>query len=90
MMRSADENQIALTVQRLSTRDAYPSHGSVIDRLEAQKLGLHITLLEPGEPFWDRVWLLYCMYDFDARRTGVSKIFEGRARSLSVAALPPT
>lgn len=90
MMKGASAEDVARTVSQLATRHAYPSHGSVIDRAEASKLGLQITSLDCGDPLWDRIWLLYCMYDFDARRAGVAKIFEGRARSLSVGALPPT
>lgn len=89
MMKDRDDTTINAVVNALSTRDSYPAHGSVIDRAEAQRLGLTITCLNNGDEFWDRIWLLYCMYDYDARRAGVGKIFEARSRSLSVAALPP-
>lgn len=89
MMKGRTDAEINAVVNALSTRDAYPAHGSVIDRTEAQRLGLTITCLNKGDEFWDRVWLLYCMYDYDARKAGVGKIFEAKSRSLSVAALPP-
>jgi hypothetical protein len=64
-------------VQRLSTRDAYYSHGSVIDHVEAKQIGLAIEYLEPDDELRERLRLPRCMYERDARREGVVKIFEG-------------
>lgn len=88
MMSDASEEEIASTVKKLSSRDEFFSHGSAIDHVEAQKLNLKVRFLNDGDDFWDRVWLLYCMYANDAMRDGLVKVFEGRARSMSVS--PPT
>ncbi len=90
MMKAETNERIEEATSALSTRETYPSHGSVIDRYEAQRLGLHVKMVDPGDPFWDRIWLLYCMYDFDARRAGYTKIFEGRFRSLALVATQAT
>ena len=88
MMKSKAAEVPAL-VQKLSSRDIYYSHGSVIDHDEAKKLGLEIEYLPPESELWRRVWLLYCMYDHDTRRDKYQKLFEGRSRSTAIAANPP-
>jgi Serine dehydrogenase proteinase len=87
MMAGRPVEEIQATVQSLSSRDHYFSHGSTIDHVEAARLGLRVTFLNSDDPFWQRVWLLYCMYAHDVAKSGVVKVFEGRARSLSVS--PP-
>lgn len=86
MMKGQDPAAVHSTVQALSTRDKYFSHGSVVDHTEASFLGLNVQYLPPEDDLWKRIWLLYCMYDFDSRNSYLLKIFEGRARSLAVAA----
>lgn len=86
MMKGKSDEQIKKAIAALSTRDTFPAHGSVINRKEAMDLGLNITSFELGDKFWDSLWLLHCMYDFDLRRDGLAKIFEGNVRSLAVAA----
>jgi hypothetical protein len=92
MMRSKTD-RIDEVVHKLSTREVYFSHGSVIDHGEAASLGLDITYLPPEDEIWKRLWLLYCMYEHDCRRNGLMKVFEGRARSTAIAipapAVPP-
>jgi len=85
MLHGTDDAVIEALVNDLATRETYFSHGSTIDHAEAAALGLKIEALAEDDPFWRRVWLLYSMYDFDARRDGYVKIFEGRALSTSVA-----
>lgn len=89
MLSGKEEEVIAKLVEDLATRDTYFSHGSTIDHSEATQLGLNVTALAADDPLWRRIWLLYTMYDFDARRDGYLKIFEGRALSTAVA-LPPS
>jgi hypothetical protein len=86
---SADVDRV---VQALATRDTYFSHGSVIDYREAAQLNLNIEYLPAGNELWEKIWLLYSMYDFDARRDDYLKVFEGRARSTAVSAprIPPS
>jgi hypothetical protein len=89
MLKGHDADEIGGVVNSLSTRDRYFSHGSVIDHNEATALGLKVDYLPPTNPLWQRIWLLYCMYEFDSRRNRYLKIFEGRMRSSAIAAPPP-
>jgi hypothetical protein len=57
----------------------------VTDHREAKLLGLAVEYLRPESRFWQQVWLLYRMYDFDSRRSGYLKVFKGRLRSAAVA-----
>lgn len=85
MMKGRTDAEIAETVQCLASREKFFSHGSAIDHVEAQQLGLNVRFLAAEDEYWKRVWLLYCMYAYDVQKSGVVKIFEGRSRSLSVA-----
>lgn len=84
MMQGLTAEQIDNTVQKLASREVFFSHGSVIDPAEAKSLGLNVRLLPYGDELWERVWLLYCMYAHDTGANGLVKIFEGRARSMSI------
>lgn len=88
MMSDAAAGEVERTAQSLGTRETYFSHGSAIDWREAQALGLKVSYLEPTNEVWQRLWLLYSMYDFDCRRDGTIKVFEGRGRSTSVQPVP--
>src|SRR5262249_6345402 len=77
MLKGRDPNSIDAVVQALSSRQTYPSHGSVIDADEAARLGLTVTKLSPDDELWQRLWLLRCMYDHDLAKMGGLKIFEG-------------
>lgn len=89
-MKGKPPPDIEAVIQKLSSRDTYFSHGSVIDHVEATALGLVIHYLAPDDALWQRIWLLYCMYEHDCRKSHYLKIFEGRARSTAVAAPPPS
>ncbi len=84
MMKGKPQTDIDDVVQKLSTRATYHSHGSVIDHIEASALGLNVTPFKTGDPIWDRLWLLRCMLDHDARRDGYAKIFETSRLSHSI------
>lgn len=88
-MMNGNLQQVDDVVHKLSTRDYYFSHGSVIDHREAKALGLNITYLPPEDEIWKRLWLLYCMFEHDCRTANYMKVFEGRARSTAIAAPPP-
>jgi hypothetical protein len=85
MMKGRPGTEVDDVVAKLSSRDVYFSHGSVIDHTEASSLGLSITYLKPDDPIWERIWLLFCMYEHDCRRSRYLKVFEGRSRSTAVA-----
>ena len=87
-MMSDDIQRVDDTVHKLSSRDVYFSHGSAIDHSEAASLGLKIEYLPPTNELWKRIWLLYCMYDFDSRKSRLLKVFEGKSRSTAIAAPP--
>lgn len=88
MLSNLSDQQIEVVVNSLATRDTYFSHGSTIDHGEATALGLRVDALPAEDPIWRRIWLLYTMYDFDTRRDGYIKVFEGRARSTAIAQPP--
>ena len=89
MMVGKPITEVEATVEALASRNRFPSHGSVVDHREAAALGLSVEYLPPDSPLWQRFWLLYCMYDFDSRKGRLLKMFEGRSRSLAIAAPPP-
>ena len=86
MLSGKSDIEIGAVVDALATRDKFPSHGSVVDHKEALELGLVIDYLPPEDAVWQRIWLLYCMFDYDCRKAKYLKMFEGRARSLALVA----
>ena len=88
MMASQASEEVQAAVDQLAGRHIYKSHGSVINHQEALKLGLNICYLPDGDEIWSRIWLLYCMYDYDSHRTGLQKIYEGRSRSTQIESPP--
>jgi hypothetical protein len=90
MMKGKPAADIDAVVQKLSSRDVYFSHGSAIDHTEAHSLGLLVEYLKPDDPIWQRIWLLYCMYEHDCRKSRYVKIFEGRADPVRFVAVAPT
>lgn len=89
MMKGRDAAEIQDVVRKLSGREVFFSHGSVINHVEAKKLGLSVEYLPPDDPVWQHIWLLYCMYDHDCRRDRYLKVFEGPGVSTSIAASRP-
>jgi hypothetical protein len=85
MMKARSPEEVDAVVGRLASRDVYFSHGSVIDHAEAASIGLSIEYLKPEDPIWQRIWLLFCMYEHDCRRARYLKVFEGRNRSTAIA-----
>lgn len=83
MMKGADLADIENVISKVSASTGYMSHGAVIDVAEAQSLGLKVEYLEPENELWKRIWLLYCMYDYDSRTKNLGKIFEGSRYSIS-------
>ncbi len=59
------------------------SHGAVIDYGEAVSLGLSATYLPPDDEIWKRIWLLYCMYDYDTKADNIGRIIEGERFSIA-------
>lgn len=86
MLKNAAIGEAERVAKTLGTRDTYFSHGSTIDHREAANLGLKIQVLNHDDEVWQRIWLLYSMYDFDCRRDGFLKVLESRTRSTAVRA----
>jgi len=82
--RGAPDAEIDAFVKKLLTRDVYFSHGSVIDHVEAQSLGLTIQYLPPADELWQFLRLLLCMYEADAKARRYLKIFEGNRLSSAI------
>lgn len=89
MFKGKPEPEIQALVHKLASRDAYFSHGSVIDHREAAALGLKIEYLAHDDPVWQRLWLLHCMFEYDCNKNGLLKVFEGRALSTALSIPPP-
>lgn len=83
MMSGKQPNEIQAVLSKISDTAGYLSHGAVIDFDEAKNLGLNASFLEPDDPVWKRIWLLYCLYDYDSRLKNLGKIFEGNKFSIS-------
>lgn len=86
MMKGRDEKDIDDTITKITGRNHYFSHGSVINHAEAKALGFSVEYLPPDDELWKKIWLLYCMYDHDCRRDKYLKVFEGPSVSTSIAA----
>ena len=83
MMKGKSEQEVKDLIGKISSTNGYKSHGAVIDHGEAKSIGLDVDYLEPDDPVWQRIWLLYCMYDFDSKARNLGKIFEGAYFSIA-------
>ncbi len=82
MMSGKDQATINDVLDKISDSAGYKSHGAVIDYDEATALGLNASFLEPGDELWRRIWLLYCLYDYDMKLKNIGKVFEGNRFSI--------
>lgn len=89
MLKGEKQDQINSLVGQLSSAQSYSSHGAVINAEEVKSLGLKAKFLDAKDDLWKRLWLLYCMYDYDCQRNGYAKLFEGPRVSIA-RPLPPT
>lgn len=89
MLSNASSETISDLVNKLGSADSYGSHAAVIDYEEAVALGLKVDYLPPDHELWRRVWLLYCLYDYDCRLRQHAKVFEGRRFSITRAMAAP-
>lgn len=83
MMAGKDAAEIDGVIGKISDSAGYMSHGAVIDHDEAKSLGLSVEYLEPTDEIWRRLWLLYCMYDYDTKVKNLGKVFEGNKFSIA-------
>ena len=82
MLKGKGEEEIKKVVEKISSAQSYGSHGAVIDHMEAKDIGLSVEYMEPSSTIWRRVWLLYCLYDYDVRQKKLGKVFEGALYSI--------
>lgn len=83
MMHGKDKAEIDAVISKISDTAGYMSHGAVIDYHEAVALGLSVEYLEPDDEIWRRIWLLYCLYDYDTKVKKLGKVFEGDKFSIA-------
>lgn len=83
MMKERNKDDVDETINKISSSSGYLSHGAVIDYDEAVSLGLDAQYLEPNDSLWKRIWLLYCLYDYDTKVRGLAKIIEGKKYSIA-------
>lgn len=88
MFKGIDQAQIDAVVKKLASSPSYNSHGAVIDYSEAKSLGLNVSQMEHTDELWRQIWMLYCMYEFDCKRSGYGRIIEGCKYSIARRATP--
>ena len=82
MMHGKTDAEVDDVINKISSSAGYKSHGAVIDHSEAKQLGLSVDYLPPDDDLWRRLWLLYCLYDYDSKAKNLGKIFEGSKYSI--------
>jgi hypothetical protein len=82
-MKGKDEKAIQEVLAKISSTTGYKSHGAVIDFDEAKSLGLSVQFLPPDDGLWKRLWLLYCMYDYDTKAHAIGRLVEGAKFSIA-------
>ena len=82
MLKGKGEKEVKKVVEKISSAQSYGSHGAVIDHTEAMDIGISVEYMEPSSTIWRRVWLLYCLYDYDVRHKKLGKVFEGALYSM--------
>lgn len=87
MMKGRPDQEVDDLVEKIATRTKYHSHGSVIDAVEAESLGLAVTHLKSTDDLAQRFWLLRSMLSYDCGARNYAKIFE--SEQVSSAVLPP-
>lgn len=83
MMSGKEVQEIQDILAKISSTNGYKSHGAVIDYAEAQSLGLSVQFLAPDDELWKRIWLLYCMYDYDTKAHAIGRLVEGAKFSIA-------
>jgi hypothetical protein len=89
MLKDKNVEEIEGVVDKLALAQTYFSHGSVIDYREAKGLGLKVQFLKPEDDLWKKLWLLYCMYEYDSKAKELAKIYENKKISNSVQQIKP-
>lgn len=69
---------------RLADNHEWLAHSRPIDYLEAKKLQLEVTYLEPSDAVWEMYWALYCEQRL-AIKPDDCKLFESDYVSLAMA-----
>jgi ATP-dependent protease ClpP protease subunit len=83
MMKGKSDEAINEVLKKVSTANGYNSHGAVIDYEEAISIGLAAQYLKPDDDLWKKIWLLYCLYDYDTKAKNIGRVIEGDIFSIS-------
>jgi hypothetical protein len=82
MFRQGDPGNFTKIASDLSDTKRWLSHGQMIDREDAQQLGLNVTPLDPKDPEWLAFWHLYCLQRLEVKDG--QTLFESDYASLAV------
>ncbi|HWQ89180.1 MAG TPA: hypothetical protein VN374_04320 [Desulfitobacteriaceae bacterium] len=83
MMQDQEESYIEEALAKISSASGYNSHGAVIDYEEAKSIGLSVNYLDYNDELWKKIWLLYCLYDYDTKAKGIGRVIEGVKLSIA-------
>lgn len=83
MMQDKSDEDIDAVLKKLSNPSSYNSHAAVIDYHEAIDIGLSAQYLKHDDDLWKKLWLLYCLYDYDTKSKGLGRLIEGEVLSIS-------
>jgi hypothetical protein len=87
MLAGKTAGEVDAVIRKLGSASTYGSHGAVIDYSESVDLGLKASWMRPEDSLWRRIWLLYTLYDADAKNKGIGRIIEGAVNSIARAAI---
>jgi len=76
MMNGKTDEEIAISYLKYQRPTAKNISCAVINHMSA-RTGLAVKFLDYKDELWNRLWLLYCMYDYDSKAKNLGKIFEG-------------
>lgn len=82
-MLKKDGQKATKIAKVLGNTEKYKSHGKLISGKEAQKLGLHVELLDKKSKLWNLIWEYYCRAELYINESGAVKLFENDCMSLT-------
>lgn len=75
-MLNGDPDKAKSISEYLADANKHLSHNKIIDREEAEKLGLKITYIDKEDSLWKLIWELYCRTIVTLKDSKSIKIFE--------------
>jgi hypothetical protein len=83
-MCSGDQARAVAIAETLVSTEAYPSHGAVINHLEATSIGLNVNYMKYDEELWQMLWRLFVRYTVEIREKEWVKVFESNKTSVTM------